>query len=306
MNKYLAIAIGLLFIAGSVFGFFLYMSSYETKMSTMTTYMPARLIPAGELITEKMVQPVTIPKTRHTEGALLDLKEIVGKRTLVPIGEQEEFLPWKLSEKKVIPVGEEELIAFPITFVEATNNFIRRGDEVSIWAEYTNPRITYFDESGNKLDFTMQEIHSGQIGDVSKYKRTVTYVEKLLDNVTVANLKDSSGREIRDAEASSDVLNSLQRVKPVQRDAYYMENFRMKPTGTPANVTLILTPEQYEKIVEAQSFQGDIKVGVGNPLGDLSNLANLPKLGTQKPAPTNNPAPTTIPASTNANQSNLQ
>ncbi|MBG9568465.1 hypothetical protein ABE38_24650 [Brevibacillus agri] len=279
MNKWLAITVGTLFIGASSFGFYAFTSSYEQKMTTMTTYTPVKLIPAGELITREMIQEVTIPKAKHFDGALLEPESIIGKRALVPIGEQEEFLPWKLNEKKIVPTGDEQLISFPINFVESANNFIRRGDEVTIWAEYNrSPRITYFDANGQKMPFTFEEIHSNLLGDVSHYTKKVDYVEKLVEKVTVTNVKDNTGREVRDQEASTDTLNQLKRITPVQRDSYYMENFRMKPTGTPANITLMLTPEQYSKIVEAQTFQATIKVGVGNPYGDLSNLANLPVL----------------------------
>jgi len=278
MNRWVAMLLGILFIGGGSFGFYYFMTSYEQNMTTMTTYTPTKFIPAGELITEEMIQPVTIPKAKHMDGAFLDPNQIIGKRAAVPIGEQEEFLPWKLSEKKLIPTGTEQLLSFPISYVEATNNFLRRGDEVTLWAEYKTSRITYFDQSGKKMEFTQQEISAGLIPDIANYKRTINYTEKLIDKVTVANIKDSAGNEMRDADRSTDVMDRLQSVSPAQRDAYHMEQFRMNPTGTPAQITLILTPEEYSKIIEAQSFQGVIKVGVGNPYGDLSNLADLPSL----------------------------
>lgn len=291
MRKWIMLMIGFLMIGGSTYGFARYMKSYELDITMMDTIKPVKMIQAGELITQNMIQTVSIPTVQHMHNAILDPKKVIGKRAIVPIGEMEEILSWKIGEDTLYPTGDEEYIGFKIDFVGAVNNMVRRGDKVDVWVEYNQPKV--YDVNGVELDQAEQARRKTSNPNALQVLNKV-YNNLLIKKLTVAYVKDQDGREITDSDYSNgpQILSVL----PAQRDEQNAERYRQNASGQPSYITFIMTPEQYGKFAEGAK-EGTIRLGlpttsefIGTIIQTIQSENKLPK---QDHASDNEPISTT-------------
>lgn len=257
MRKVITVLIGIIIIGSSAFGFSKYMKGYELDVTMMKTIKPVKMIQAGELITENMVHMVSIPTIQHMSNSLVENADIIGKRAIVPIGENEEFLSWKIGKDDLYPEGEEEYIGFKIDFVGAVNNMIRRGDKVDVWVEYSVPKL--FDASGQEVDQTEQ---AKLIADnpAALDGLTKVYSKRVLMGLTVAYVKDQNGNEVRDTGTPSGPTLSLSS-SPSKNDDTNAERYRQNASGQPSYITFIMSPDQYSSFAEGAKY-GAIKLGL--------------------------------------------
>ncbi|MFC5449113.1 hypothetical protein ACFPOG_12645 [Paenibacillus aestuarii] len=260
MHKWTAIILGALITIGSVFGYVMFMKKYEQDVTTMKTIRPTEMIKANTVVTEDMIQEVSIPVMQHMKNAIVDPKIIIGKRTVMPIGETEEFVTWKLTEDDVYPGSGEQFYGFQITNVDAVNNMVRRGDKVSVWVNYKNPKL--IDPFGKVISPT--DPRAAELANNPNI--TKIFSELVLEDVKVANVKDGEGKEIRDSNIST--LSKLKNLTPQERDEYNFELFRASPSGQPAFITFIMNEQQYTKFVKA-STEGTVKLGMKNPFIEI-------------------------------------
>ncbi|MGU3473156.1 hypothetical protein ACLBWT_18660 [Paenibacillus sp. D51F] len=308
MRKWISYLIGALLIAGSIFGFSKYMKSYELNITMMTTIKPIQMIQAGQLITTNMIKTVSIPTVQHMENALTNPEDIIGKRAIVPIGEAEEILSWKIGEDNLYPGPKEQYIGFKVDFEHAVNNMVRRGDKVSALVEYTQPKV-YDAYSGMELDETEQarRIAADPSADRS-FKKVFSKV--LLENLTVAYIKDQDGNEIIDAGNAAAVNLAI---NPFDRDENNRERYRQNATGQPAYITFIMSQAQYEDFATGAK-EGTIRLGLPGQemLGTIvsENSSTGPQNSSspspspspsQAPAASSSPSPTTDKIQTESN-----
>jgi hypothetical protein len=273
MHKWITVIIGVLLISGSAVGFAKYMKSYELDVTMMDTVKPVRMIQAGELITEDMILKVSIPTVQHMENGMVDAREIIGKRAIVPIGESEEFLSWKISEDSLFAKGDDQYIGFKIDFVGAVNNMVRRGDKVDVWVEFTSPKI---------LNFAGQEID--QVLDPNSSVETTlkkSYSKQLIKGLTVAYVKDQDGKEITDTGVPNGPSLSLPGT-PTDRDEENAERYRQNASGQPSFITFIMSPEQYALFAEGTK-EGTIKLGLPSTSVTIGTI--VPSASKEIPAP---------------------
>lgn len=255
MRKWSSVIIGLVLVAACCIGFVQYMKSYQLDVTMMETVKPVEMIQAGELITADMLIVVSIPTVQHMENAITDGNQIVGKRAIVPIGETEEFLSWKIGEDTLYPKDGETYIGFKVDFVGAVNNMIRRGDKVDVWVEYTEPKL--LDAAGQVIDSTGQAITTEPNSPIPKVVKKI-YNERLIPGLTVAYVKDQDGKEIVDVPTQNSLGLPL---SPGQRDEENMERYRQNASAQPAYITFIINEEQYARFTEGEK-QGVIKLGL--------------------------------------------
>lgn len=241
-SKMIAVLIGIVIIVGMTVGFHFYIKEYEHNITTMKTYVPSRFIQAGEEITKSMIHQATIPTMQHRSNAYTHPNDIIGQRAVVPIGTNEEFMDWKLTKDNIYPTAGQEFFPFQINFVQSINDMVRRGDEVDIWVDYKKP----VEEKGQKI-----------------------YSKKILSNITVAYVKDTNGKEIKDSSQNT-ALQALEHLSKSEKDQYTFQHFRDTPTAKPSYMTFIMTPEQYQTLVEAEQ-KGTITLGMKNPFIQLQN-----------------------------------
>lgn len=265
MRKWFSVLFGLIIVAGCCIGFVQYMKSYQLDITTMETIKPIRLIQAGELITADMLEVVSIPTVQHMENAITVGNQIEGKRAIVPIGETEEFLSWKIGEDTLYPTANETYIGFKVDIVGAVNNMIRRGDKVEVWVEYTEPKL--LDASGKVIDLDLLVItNNSSINTAAGVKKI--YNELLIPDLTVAYVKDQEGKEIVDLIPTNSLGIPL---SSGQRDQENMERYRQNASAQPAYITFIINESDYAKFAEGQK-EGVIKLGLpgnGESIGTI-------------------------------------
>ncbi|MBO7745812.1 SAF domain-containing protein [Paenibacillus sp. MWE-103] len=265
-RKWISGAIGLLIVVGCSIGFWKYMNSIETDVTTMQTWKPVKMIQQGQLITSSMIREVSIPTVQHMDNAIVEQSQIIGKRALIPIGETEEFLSWKIGEDKLYPSGEDEYIGFNIDFVGAVNNMVRRGDKVVAWVEYAQPKV--LDVSGHEISEAQQQaVLSVEPSAVF----TKVYTKQLLNDLTVAYVKDTEGNEIIDADLGGPI--SLPG-SAAHRDEASADHYRQTATGVPAYITFIMSPEEYQTFA-AGTKEGTIRLGLPNTLSSFGTITSL-------------------------------
>jgi hypothetical protein len=287
MRKWITVVIGLLLVGGSAFGFAEYMKTYQLDVTMMDTVKPVKMIQSGELITKDMIRKVSIPTVQHMENGMIDANQIIGKRAIVPIGESEEFLSWKISVDSLYAKGNEQYIGFKADFVGAVNNMVRRGDKVDVWVEYTSPKL--FNASGQEIDNTQQSLQT-PVNPNTPLDTTVkkTYSKLLINGLTVAYVKDQDGKEITDAGTPSGPTFSLPSTT-TDRDNANAEHYRQNASGQPSYITFIMSPEQYALFAEGTK-EGTIKLGLPSTSVTIGTIvtsplpnAEAPKDGAQVP-----------------------
>ncbi|MFD2613786.1 SAF domain-containing protein [Paenibacillus gansuensis] len=282
MHKWITAAAGLLIMAGSVAAFIYYMKGYEQDLTTMVTYKPKAMIYAGDLVTESMIRKVPIPVMQHAAAALTDKDEIIGKRAAVPIGESEEFAPWKLTADDVFPQQGESYYGFEITGVQAVNNMIRRGDRVDVWvelnpadpaseggeekapvgAESSVPRLVPVRPTVQNSNEPGISTHPSSGKPLRPSQPPREAVQLLLQQLKVASVKDAEGNEIRDEKPAT--LGQLKGLTKEERDRFRFEGFRSTAEGAPAFMTFIMSPEQYDTFIAGKN-RGTLRLGLNNP-----------------------------------------
>jgi hypothetical protein len=251
MRRWITVIIGLLIVVGSMLGFAQYMKSYELNVTMMQTVKPVKMIQAGELITKEMVRLVSIPTVQHMDNGITNANQIVGKRAIVPIGEAEEFLSWKIGKDTLYPKADEQYVGFKVDFVSAVNNMIRRGDKVDVWVEYTSPKI---------VDTFGQEIVPDQLNPNATSTGKKIYSERLIKGLTVAYLKDQEGKEVTDTGGKAYSI-ALPGGSASAHDDNNSEYYRQNASALPSYITFIMNEEQYALFAKGQK-EGSIKFGL--------------------------------------------
>lgn len=266
MRKLIPIFVGTIIIVASVYGFSRYMKGYELDVTMMDTIKPTTMIQAGQLITRDLLRIEQIPTVQHMDNAVIDLNEIVGKRAIVPIGEMEEILSWKIGPDTLYPKQGETYLGFQVDFVGAVNNMVRRGDKVDVYVEYNSPKL--LDALGNEIDPDDPTYTLDSMPEVANK----IYSEKIITGLTVAYVKDQDGKEIVDVYSPNSFGIPL---NGIQRDAVNMERYRQGSMAQPSYITFILNDDEYYKIAEGQK-KGIIKFGLPltGPIGSLVTNQN--------------------------------
>ena len=268
-RRWIMVAIGVLLVVGSSIGFSRYMKTYQLDVTMMDTYKPVRMIQAGELITSNMVHKVSIPTITHMGNSLINENQIIGRRAIVPIGEMEEILSWKIGEDALYPTGDEEYIGFKVDFVGAVNNMVRRGDKVSAWVEYLQPKI--YDTAGREISETEQATLL-TTNPMITFKKV--YTKELLEKLTVAYVKDQDGNEITDVGTSSSPI-ALPGSEN-QRDENNAERYRQNASGQPMYITFIMSHDEYETFA-AGAKDGTIRLGLPGQATIFGTIKNNPE-----------------------------
>lgn len=224
------IIIGVFLIAGSIFAKIYVSNQVDTKMNTMVTLKPTRLLTSGDIIDESMIRTVTIPQAAHDKAAILDFNQLVGKKIIVPIADNEEILNWKISDIELVPKSGEHYFSFKSDPLMNNNNMVRRGDKLDVWVEFDSPK---------KIKTT-----EGKLWDVGAIK--------IIENLLVSSVKNPDGIEV------SDTINYF-----VVDNINTILNPRGKPNGKPEMNTYIMSDEVYNSYVIG-SIGGKIKLALPN------------------------------------------
>ncbi|CAG7646144.1 hypothetical protein ACFQI7_23340 [Paenibacillus allorhizosphaerae] len=221
---------GCLLMAGSVYGFVLFMKRAEWKMNVMETVMPARMLQSGEVIEASMLRKAVIATAAHHPEAITDPKAVLGKTVVAPIADNEEIAEWKLSDGPSVPLEGERYFSFKTDAVANVNNMVRRGDRVDVWVEFAAPKPI--------------QTKDGTLWSVGAVK--------IIEGLTVSAVKIAEGAEVSDTATLETI---------VQSNRTQLQNARSKPIGKPELNTYIMNDEIYDAYVLG-SIGGTIKLAL--------------------------------------------
>lgn len=231
MRKVVIVASGTVLMAASVLGNLYFSKLTEVKFTSIVTVKPIRLLKTGEIIDAHMLRQVSIPEAAHTTDAIKDMKQLIGKEILVPVGENEEIATWKVASPGTVPKDGERYYSFKTDPTENVNNMVRRGDAVDVWVEFDYPKVVR----------TPSGILS--VGAV-----------KIIEGLCVSAVKIADGSEVVDGIAIDNILQS---------DAEQLSNARGKPLGKAETNTYIMNDETYGAYTLG-AIGGHIKLSLPN------------------------------------------
>ncbi|WP_148450041.1 RcpC/CpaB family pilus assembly protein [Gorillibacterium timonense] len=215
-------------MALSVLGYLLFMNHLEHSKSTVETLMPVRTLLSGEVVDVSLLHSVTVSSAAHRADAVMDPNELIGKQVVVPIGRDEEFAAWKLSEVKLTPMTGERYYSFKTDAATNVNNMVRRGDRVDVWVEW-----------------------KGQTSDQREERITAV---KIIESLPVAGVKTAEGVEVGDKFGVDSMLAG---------DAAQLASSRGRAPGKPELNTYIMSDEVYAAFAAA-SVHGTIRLALPN------------------------------------------
>lgn len=218
VKKIALFVLGLVLLAGSTYGYSLYMDKRRVDTPMVTTIMPSRLLNVGEIIDSSMLRHVSIPVDAHRNDAIVDADTLIGMTVIIPVGSSEEFVSWKLSKQHNVPVDGERYYAFPTDSLTNVSNMVRRGDRVDVWVEFPQSVLV---EMEDKL------WHLSAV--------------KIIENLHVAHVKSNEGFEITDGSDNTLGLYA--------GDASLLSSHRNNSNGVPGQNIYIMTDEIYSAYV---------------------------------------------------------
>lgn len=137
--------------------------------TSVEVVVPVQFIDAGTLIEESMVEMRRVDASAYREGMLRSIREAAGQEAMVPLGEGEPILEWKLDKFHLLPGRDQYTFQIPKSYILSISSGIRAGDQVLVFASG--------EKSGSRLLFE--------------------------EPVTVASVKSSSYTEVDNAETSA-------------------------------------------------------------------------------------------------------
>ncbi len=155
---------------------------------TTGVIVPSKFIDAGTLLTKDMLEVKQIYISGLHPEMVTELATLVGQETLVPLGQDEPVLAWKVSRFQLMPSASQATFQIPKDYILSIADGIRAGDQVNL---YVSDALG----SSNKL---------------------------FNESITVAAVKTASGTEVQDNESShllSKVRNNQEQIYASRRDA---------------------------------------------------------------------------------------
>lgn len=172
MNKNTVTILGVIVVVGLLY--FAYTSTIEKQIMPQRIPVAVKDIQPRTLITEAMIKYIDVPKAAVTSQVITSSRLIIGKysnyNTVIPKGSM--FFSSTLVDAEDMPDS---------SFVDIKDGFIPYQFSVNMETTYGNSIFP-----GNKVDIYMKAVD-----DQGK-----VMVGKLLENVEVLAVKDSSGRHV--------------------------------------------------------------------------------------------------------------
>jgi Flp pilus assembly protein CpaB len=210
LRRWLVTLIGIAMMAASVYAYSWYAGEIDEQVQTTQVLMPSRLIASGETIDSGMLRNVPVPIDAVQGAALKRPEDVLGRTAVVPIGPEEQILPWKIADVQLTPSDGERYISFKTDEVTNVSNMIRKGDRVDVWVEFTEAK----------------QIGGEWLGAI-----------KIIEGLLVASVRTSEGAEVADS------VPFESQFQPTGRQ---QERVRSGTSGKPDINTFIMSEPVYE------------------------------------------------------------
>ncbi|MEF2246861.1 SAF domain-containing protein [Paenibacillus sp. IITD108] len=119
--------------AALVYGLYHLQLNKLAEQKQIGVVVAKRFLAAGEMITGADVELRYLPQAAYSGEMLQDIQAAVGLETLVPIGQQEPIVGWRLNYHHLQPRKSESTFQIPKEYIRSISNGIRAGDRVIIY-----------------------------------------------------------------------------------------------------------------------------------------------------------------------------
>lgn len=117
-----------------VFGLYHVQRLQIERRETVAVVVPKRFIGAGERLTADLLSYKRVPQEAYTPNMLSELAAAEGKETVIPLGQGEPILDWKIGSYYLQPKQTESTFQIPKEYIRSISNGIRAGDKVLLYA----------------------------------------------------------------------------------------------------------------------------------------------------------------------------
>ncbi|MBB3112153.1 hypothetical protein FHS18_004231 [Paenibacillus phyllosphaerae] len=141
MNRKRNIVIGLtaaLLSAMLVYGIYVLQLRQVRFQETVTILVPNRFVSAGERITADMLDYKRIARGSYMTGMLMNAGDAVGLEAVIPLGQDEPLLAWKMDRYRLQPDRTQSTFQIPKDYVLSISSGIRAGDKVIVYVSGPN------------------------------------------------------------------------------------------------------------------------------------------------------------------------
>lgn len=116
-----------------VYGIYVLQLRGIERQDSVRVVVPKHFVAAGERLAAEDLTYRPLAGSAYKEGMLLDAGEAVGMEAVVPLGESEPVLKWKLDRYHLLPREAESTFQLPREYVLSVSNGIRAGDRVVVY-----------------------------------------------------------------------------------------------------------------------------------------------------------------------------
>lgn len=104
------------------------------QQEMMAVLVPKRFIAAGVRLEERDLEVRLLPQSAVMPDMLTESGQAAGKETIIPLGQGEPILDWKVEQYYLQPRVYESTFQIPKEYIRSISNGIRAGDKVLLYA----------------------------------------------------------------------------------------------------------------------------------------------------------------------------
>ncbi|MGG4035404.1 SAF domain-containing protein [Paenibacillus cisolokensis] len=117
-----------------VYGIYSFQLQQLERQETVRVVVPKRLLPAGARLAADDFEYRAIARSSYdAEQMLLDASQVEGMEAVVPLGQGEPLLLWKIDRFRLMPGSDQSTFQIPREYVLSVSNGIRAGDKVVVY-----------------------------------------------------------------------------------------------------------------------------------------------------------------------------
>lgn len=116
-----------------IYGMYMLQQNYIRAEQTVPVYVASKWLQAGHILSEQDVTQIWYPEAYVTSDMALQLEQLLNKELVIPIGQDEPILLWKLNSFHLLPRQDEATFQIPAFYIKSAANDLRAGDYVYVY-----------------------------------------------------------------------------------------------------------------------------------------------------------------------------
>ena len=132
-QRWLLIFISFILSSVIIYGLYLFQAHYIRAEQTVTVYVANKWLQTGHIVTPSDIKTVMFPRSIVTDEMIVEMNQLLNKELIMPLGQDEPFLVWKLNDFHLLPKHDEATFQIPVQYIKSVANDLRAGDYVSLY-----------------------------------------------------------------------------------------------------------------------------------------------------------------------------